>query len=302
MLIAACRIGGKANEDSPGAASRFAMRPIAREPLFFSETLHLRRHLMRTTVFICLALLLSAGCSRIPEPVGYDYSVQQKMQAVQHWDVLAADVANRINTELIINDYMQTPVYVKTTCGDEDTPCDPQRTSTFNEVFRDLLITELVRFGVPVRQQYDEDAITVHYKVQIVYHGSRRIRTIRPGLMTSIATGVMVFRNAPYELQTIAAVGLVDYLNSAAVQSSAHEVIITTSMIARDRYLFRASDMYYINDRDFLQYQETTPQTAKIPLISVAGSGNTAKRPGIPDDKAATGTITPEDADSSTDM
>jgi hypothetical protein len=227
-----------------------------------------RSFLMRTTAFVALQILFLSSCARIPEPVGYEYSEQPKMQAAYHWDVLASDVANQINNELIINDYLQTPVYVKATCGDENTPCEPYQTSSFDEAFRDLLITDLVKFGVPVQQEKIEEAITVHYKVQVIYHKAKRVRTIRPGLMTSIATGIMVFRNVPHEFKTIAAAGMVDFMNTAAVQSAAHEVIITTSMVAKDRYLFRTSDMYYINDRDFFQYQNSTSQATELKFVA----------------------------------
>lgn len=230
---------------------------------------HSRRISMRITILNCCLLLLLAGCARIPEPVGYQYTTQPKMQAAYHWVVLASDVANRINNQLILSDYPRTPVYVRPTCGDEDKPCSAQETSTFTEAFRDLLITELVRFGVPVRKDPDDESLTVHYKVQLVYHHARRVRTIQPGVLTSIAAGVMVLRNAPHELKTIAGVGLLDFMNASSVNSSAHEVIITTSMIAKDKYLFRTSDLYYINDEDTGQYREAgSHETAEIPLVS----------------------------------
>jgi len=228
---------------------------------------------MRITILNCCLLLFLAGCARIPEPVGYEYTTQPKMQAAYHWVVLASDLANRINNQLVLNDYPQTPVYVRPTCGDEDSPCTAQETSTFSEAFRDLLITELVRFGVPVRKSPDEESITVHYKVQLVYHHARRLRTVQPGVMTAIATGIMVLRNAPWELQTIGAVGLLDFMNTSAVNSSSHEVIITTSMIAQEKYLFRASDLYYINDADATQYRDiAVAKAAEIPLIGPKGT------------------------------
>lgn len=249
-----------------------------------------------------LTLLLLTSCARIPEPISYPYTQQPKMQAAHHWDILANDVANQINNELIINDYLETPVYVKTTCGDEDSPCEPYETSSFNEAFRDLLITELVSFGVPVQQQPDEDAIVVHYKVQVVYHKAPRARTIKPGFITSIATGIMVFRSAPHQFRTIASAGLADFMNQAAVMHSSHEIVISTSMVSKEKYLFRSSDIYYINDRDFLHYYESDSNTSEIPLIS-PGSGQmhmdekaTAKEP------ATTSKMEMQDIPDSTDI
>lgn len=218
--------------------------------------------------FYVFTLLFLSSCARIPEPISFSYTEQPKMQAAHHWDVLANDVANRINNELIINDYLETPVYVKTTCGDEDSPCEPNETSSFNEAFRDLLITELVGFGVPVQQQAIDDAIIIHYKVQVVYHKAPRVRTIKPGLITSLATGILVFRNAPHQFRTIATAGLIDLANQNAVMNSSHEVVISTSMVSRDKYLFRSSDIYYINDRDYMHYYDSGGKSQEIPLIS----------------------------------
>jgi len=227
---------------------------------------------MRIITLTCWFLLLITGCARIPEPIGYEYTTQPKMQAAYHWVVLASDVANRINNQLVLSDYPRTPVYVRPTCGDEDTPCSSQETSTFAEAFRDLLITELVRFGVPVQKNPDEEAITVHYKVQLVRHNAKRLRTVKPGVMTAIATGIMVLRNAPHELGTIAAVGLLDFMNTSAAGSSSNEVIITTSMIAKEKYLFRASDLYYINDADAGHYRDiAASEAAEIPLVGPKG-------------------------------
>ena len=234
---------------------------------------------MRTVFCTLSILLLLAGCARIPEPVGYTYTTQPKMQAAYHWTILASDVANRINNQLILSDYPQTPVYVRTSCGDEDTPCTPQEGSAFTEAFRDLLITELVRFGVPVRQTPDDETITVHYKVQLVYHHANRIQTIHPGVLTTIATGIMVLRNAPHELGTIAAAGLVDFMNATAVRSSNHEVIITTSMIAKEKYLLRTSDIYYINDKDSRHYRDVGMTTAtEIQLVGPTGTASSSPR------------------------
>jgi hypothetical protein len=38
-----------------------------------------------------------------------------------------------------------------------------------------------------------------------------------------------------------------------------YEVIITTSIINDNLYLMRKSDIYYINDTDFWQYQPSVP-------------------------------------------
>lgn len=222
---------------------------------------------MRSFVLLLLFLFVFSGCtSRIPEPVTYPYSQQQKMQASEHWEVLARDLANRINNELILNDKIDTSVYVKPTCGDETTPCDENETSTFNEAFRDLLVTGLYNFGIPTRSTASSDAIEVLYKVQVVRHNTNRFRSLQPGLLTSISAAILVLRNAPSELLILASGVAADVANTSYATNGHYEVIITTSMIDKEQYLFRASDIYYINDKDFYHYKEGGSQATSVSL------------------------------------
>ncbi len=220
------------------------------------------------TVLLALILIpsLLTSCSRIPRPAPYAFSEQQKMQAVHHWDVLASDVANRINNQLIISDYIDKAVYVKTTCGTDADPCEREETSQFNEAFRDLLITRLVSFGVPTSIDKKLTDIEVNYKVQVVYHASTR-HMLSPGSLTALTTAVAVFRNASSTARLIALAAGIDIVGSTSPINGHYEVIITTSMVSDDKYLFRASDIYYINDPDFWQYQKA-PTGKTIQMVS----------------------------------
>ncbi len=221
---------------------------------------------MMRTVFILLFSLSLGSCASIPMHASYSFTEQQKMQAAHHWDVLASDVANQINNKLISNDYIDRSVYVKTTCGDNAIPCDPGETTLFNEGFRDLLITRLVRFGVPTSDSLQRSDIEVDYKVQVIYHRTPR-HTMQPGLLTVLATGIAVLRHAPGEAQLIAAAGVMDFFIATGPGNGHYEVIISTSMVQNKKYLFRTSDIYYINDPDFWHYQNTT-RGATIQLVS----------------------------------
>jgi len=230
---------------------------------------------MRLTLFVLFCLPLLTSCSsRLPEPITYPYSQQHQMQASEHWEVLAQDLANRINNELILSDNIETAVYVKPTCGDEVTPCEANETSTFNEAFRDLLITSLYDFGLPTRSKPTSESIELLYKVQVVRHNTNRVRSLQPGLLTALSAAVVVLRNAPAELIILATGIAADIANSSYTANGHYEVIITTSMIENGKYLFRASDIYYINDKDFYQYQETRTETTPITLKSKNSSSD----------------------------
>ena len=222
---------------------------------------------MPSSLCYVLALLLLGGCaSRIPEPIVYPYSQQQKMEASHHWQVLADDLANRINNELIITDNASKSVFVKETCGNEAKPCTPTETSSFNEAFRDLLITNLVGYGIPTKKDKDDETLEILYKVQIVRHTGERLRTLQPGLLTGLSAAIVVLRNAPADLVTIAVGAASDIANANMTINGHYEIIISTSMLAGGKYLFRASDIYYINDKDFWHYQENLSQAKTMKL------------------------------------
>lgn len=231
---------------------------------------------MRPFFVHLLVLVFICSCtSRIPEPVNHPYSQQKKLQALHHWEVLAGDLANRINNELIRNDHIDKAVFVKATCGNESTPCLPKETSTFNEAFRDLLITKLFDFGIPTSSRNSDETIEILYKLQVVRHNATRVRTLQPGLLTALSAAIVVLRNAPSELLIVAGGVAADVANASMAGSSNYEVIMTTSLITKDRYLFRASDIYYINDKDFYHYQEQLPQVKNISLSN--GNGGTKR-------------------------
>ena len=217
-------------------------------------------------VFTVLLLLLLASCSRIPQPASYAFSEQQKMQAAHHWDVLASDVANQINNQLVVSDFIDRAVFVKSTCGTDAIPCERGETTQFNEGFRDLLITRLVNFGVPTSFEKNAADIEVNYKVQVIYHASKRY-TMAPGTLTALTALVSVVRHAPSALQAIAVAAGLDVANSASPINGHYEVIITTSMVTDEKYLFRTSDIYYINDPDFWHYQNA-PTGKTIQMVS----------------------------------
>ncbi len=230
-------------------------------------------------LIICTTVLITSCTTGIPESKNFPHSQQQKMQASHHWEVLAKDLANRINNELIITDNIETAVFVKQTCGDESRPCDPHQTSSFNEAFRDLLITNLVDYGIPTRNQLEEDNIEIQYKVQIVHHNAERIRTFKPGILTAISAAIVVLRDAPAELLILTAGIAADIVNANLSLVGHYEIIITTSMLNDNKYLFRASDIYYINDQDFYHYRDMTGQTKTIPLST---SSQKLQSPSIP--------------------
>jgi hypothetical protein len=224
-----------------------------------------------------VALLLFVGCSRIPQPQGFPYSDQRKMQAAHHWNVLANDVANRINNELIRQHYLSTPIYVRHSSRPDIRT--PGETSPFDEAFNDLLTTQLVNFGVCTLVAPAEAALVVDYKVQVVYHRASRYQWPQPGVITALTAGVLVLRDASTELLALAAAAAADTLNATSVVNGHYEIVITTSITDKNKYVMRTSDIYYINDADSWQYRQINP-AVEIELTDRNGTVPTAKAKG----------------------
>jgi len=217
-------------------------------------------------VLICATLLLGSCTASIPEPVNFPYSQQQKMQASHHWQVLARDLANRINNQLISTGHIETAVFVNPTCDEGSIPCKAEQKSSFNKAFHDLLITSMVDYGIPTRNHLTKDTLEIEYKVQVVRHTAQRVRTLQPGLLTAVSAAIVVLRDAPSELLILAGGVMADMVNTNLTLNGQYEVIITTSIIEKEKFLFRASDIYYINDEDSWQYQDGVPRTKTIQL------------------------------------
>ncbi|MBV5318700.1 MAG: hypothetical protein JZU50_12935 [Desulfobulbaceae bacterium] len=171
-----------------------------------------RFSLILLVVTLCL---LTAGCGQ-----------KKKMESADQWNVLANDLANRINNELIRQHYLNASVYVRHSCGKPNN-CRPGGTFPFDEGFNDMLTTQLASFGVNITRTPEGAGLIVDYKVQMVYHGS-------------------------------------------------YEVIITTSIMERDKYVMRSSDVYAIDAEDYWQYRSAIPAT-EIELTNRAGFKQTPK-------------------------
>ncbi len=227
------------------------------------------RHFSLHPFVIAAIFLFVWGCTaRIPEPVTYPYSQQQKSQAAWHWNVLAKDVANRINEQLVLSGNADKSLYVEYNCGSDAVPCKENKTSPFNEAFRDLLITNLYDLRIPTMAEPDEEALNIDFKVQTIRHVSQRMRTVQPGVITAISAGIAVIRNAPSSLLLIASGAALDAANTSLVQNGHYEIIITTSIANKGEYFFRSSDIYYINDPDFWHYMETFPDGGPLSFAS----------------------------------
>lgn len=207
---------------------------------------------LMTPVIVALSLGLAACASQVPVPTTYPINFQHKMQAAHHWDLLATDVAERLSGSLAGLRSGSQPVvlYVR-----ESRCC----TSEFNQAFRNLLITHLMDKGFGITEDPEATALTVEYDVQLVSHNDRGFIRPTPGLFSGLAALAgslfgLVEAGSPGGAVAVGSLALdvaPGYIVSPHPDS---EVIVTTSVTNRDRYVTRMRDIYYVSDTNVHQY------------------------------------------------
>ncbi|NWO11294.1 hypothetical protein HLV40_12910 [Chromohalobacter salexigens] len=215
---------------------------------------------------VVLSAVLLGGCfgvntSQAPIATTYPISEQQRMQAAQHWEVLAEHEAGDI---LAKRDLWGKPLYIE----------KHEQETAFSHGFRSLLTSELVKQGAIVRTQPDPSSAHVSFDVQVINHQDRGFVRPPQGALTALATGIAV-ATIPFNHWTEPALGLIpaaslaDTFSGSWTTTGKQEVIITTQVSQYDTLHYSSSNMYYINAGDSDQYGAPgTGDSAGLPLSS----------------------------------
>ena len=174
----------------------------------------------------CAAAVM-AGCATSPIPVSENFplTVQPKVRSAGHWNLVSKDVVAQT---------LQTLTKVGSTSGLYVSL--PPNATTFDKVFREFLLTELVRSGRVVQQSPDQ-AMEVSYQVQVVRHESPRPQFV-PGRFTMITAGLYALyglRAEHLDLQLVGGLGLAavaDYVASVDSGGPTHTEMVLTTTVA----------------------------------------------------------------------
>lgn len=202
---------------------------------------------------ICLYLgslvitsLLFTACTRVPIASNHFVSFQKKAKSTHHWDVLADDVSGQIfqaisSSSISVNKRL--------------TVAPPNSESSFNRAFNNFLIDGLVNKGLTVTKDKNDTSF-ISFETQLIRHNSSRYTHI-PGSYTFLANGVWVLRNAVDYAQFILPPMALDAIMSLYAGPQTHiELVVTSSIYEKDRYVFRRSDIYYIESEDVDLFRE----------------------------------------------
>lgn len=212
--------------------------------------------MFKKMIWICLCLLL-CGCSQVPKPTSYEFTSQKKIQAASHWNVLAEDIGKGV-LNVISRGAKSNPSIAFVL----------NNNSPFCRSFRSFLGTYFVNSGIEIKETGNAD-YQLDWSVQAIKHEGKRISSDRfPGTNILVAVlGYGVYKifdsgsagagivgggvalDALYELHKINKVTL-----------PKNEVLINVSLIESNKYKYRSSNVYYLNDLDLNHYYDTTDQ------------------------------------------
>jgi hypothetical protein len=195
-------------------------------------------------IAVLLALVFIASCAQVPKEKSYPISYQEKMQASEHWRVLAEEMSSQVKLAIsqqppssssnfghISPDGKQTIQIINGAVFISDADQSP-----FGKAMRTFLATELPKQGMVViadpRSRYE-----LVWEVQRVFHQADR------GNDTSL-----LFMIADV-LQAIFVGGM-----DQDLRKPHSEIIISYELIKNEqilqRSILRGTQVYYVNDAD----------------------------------------------------
>lgn len=198
---------------------------------------------------IFITLLAMAGCAPIPTAATFPVTAQPKVQAADHWRVIADEAAARVAASVRPNDQ---PIYIAR-----------KPPSRFTRAFETYLETALFKRGYSVVGA-PIGAATIDYGIEKVEHFANRDNR-PPGVLSLIGAAGAVGYGAR-GLSADAAAGLLGgtaivadlALSGFAARPTNAEIILATAVIVNDRTISRETATYYVNAADLWHYPDTS--------------------------------------------
>lgn len=219
---------------------------------------------MRNRLALGAVTLMLTGCALYPyteAPIATNFhtTTQLKVQAGQHWQFIANDMADNLIASLLKGSTCVAPsgncpaLYVSQTM--------PQ--SAFGRAFHSQLISRLVNKGMKVASEAP-GAVTITVEAQTVKFSPDRLQYKGAGNLTMLTTGLW----AAHDISVNHSAGGAVVLGGAVLGDVANwydseypkgrtpqlELILTTSASRAGQFLARTTNVYYLADSDATLY------------------------------------------------
>ena len=199
---------------------------------------------------LAFGTLFFAGCTDLPPQIGHVVRNQEEMASIQHWQVLARDVAGEIVTAVSGKSSDAVQLYVKPLPG------------VFGTAFVKMINAELLHTGkskleqrIQVLTKPLDNSLTVNISAMVARHREgERIRPY-PGTFTLLAGGIAVMRNLAWNEILLVAGGLTDLFRASQdISIPDSELLVTTAIEQNGIFLFLQNNLYYVNSSDIPLY------------------------------------------------
>ncbi|MGD9941601.1 MAG: hypothetical protein AB7S98_00070 [Burkholderiaceae bacterium] len=193
------------------------------------------------------ALLCAPGTGRAidaPQVGSFPYATQPRAAAMQHWTVIADDIAEQVVSRF------GAGVVVHVAPVRDGTP--------FETALAEFLVTSFARRGAVVMAQPEPVAYRVEFRTMAATHYSNA-DTLYPGALTLLSAGVLVLREVVADSWRagLMATGIfgdtVRHFLKPGVKPR-NEIAVTTSVVSEGAYQMRKTDVYYFDSADFGLY------------------------------------------------
>lgn len=229
------------------------------------------------TLFLVILSLLAVGCSQTPAPISRPYTTQDKLQAAEHWRIIAQDISTDISQMIKMTDlenYQNRHVQILKRDG-----------SPFSNALESFLVTDLTHLGLDVDRDSAND-YQLYWSVQSVTHEEPRQFT-SPPFGTFTAAGALgygvykIFDDSTKFARAVTAGASADILKEliflSQVKLPKNEIVVNVTIQSGDTIIYRLSNTYYINDMDTDHYHFAndlyhTDKEVKTKTVRVVGS------------------------------
>lgn len=218
----------------------------------------------KTGAAVALMVALT-GCtaqySEVPVARNFPTSDQYKLQAAAHWDVVAADITEKLKQDMTGKVRPGDSLYVSSSSA---TP--------FNHAVEMELISALTRAGYTVLKS-PAGAVGVSVDTRVVKFSPKRLQARMIGVPSALVAGVWALAEAD---ASITAAGVVtagvfgaeiaDWMSAARASGATPqtEIMVSVSVTDASQYLALSKNTYYVTDSDTALYQAVQTRTFAV--------------------------------------
>jgi hypothetical protein len=221
-----------------------------------------------------------ASCSPVPRPISHQFTTQTKIEAAQHWEVLAQDFAKQTVSSMmadplwVLQNEKAENMYIEDVKSPDtnmalysEVPSIYLQTtdlSDFGKSFRSYLITEITKLGYPIAHK-PEGAVIARWSVNKIQHHAERMSSAWPGAGTAASLlGYGIYKiidNSSSDFVGVLAAGIAyDLVNGTQGASVPRyvphtEIVLTFTVSKDEKILSRQTQAYYVNAADFNHYR-----------------------------------------------